>query len=555
MSSTSGPGGDRDALDATPWKAWLDVLFETSPSAMAVVSVLESRYVRANQAMADLIGTTVEELLSCDPYSLALRVAHPDDLVAEQKLFADFATGLRRFYRIEKRYVRSDGSIRWGLLTFSGIYDAPIDPAAPVGPLRFVIVHVIDITENKAMAETLRRREDELRHAQKIDGIGRLASGIAHDFNNLLTVITGHGEILKALADHGAGVPSPSDLEEGLDAILGAAERASSLTAQLLAHGRREPVAPRAFLLSEAVRDLQRLLGRTIGSHIGVDLSLAAVGAVFADQGQVGQIVMNLILNARDAIPDGGRIGLATHDLVQQIEADPSPGDGATLRAIPGPGAWVALVVSDDGHGMPPEVQERMFEPFFTTRGDRPGTQGTGLGLSTVARIVAELGGHIQVKSAVGEGTTVTIFLPRVANLVASPPASETSARAVAAPNSRRVLVVEDEPSVRSLVANVLLGAHYWVSVARDGGEALRLIEAEGAPFHLIVTDLAMPGLGGLALAKRLRREGREPRMLFISGYSRHAPSEIAAFGQLLPKPFTPAQLLEAVVRSFDEPA
>ncbi len=557
MTLTPGLDADRAVRDARAaeseataarWKTWLDVLFETSPTAMAVISTFENRYVRANQPMADLIGTTVDDVLTCDPFSLALRITHPDELVAEQNLFAELAAGTRRFYRVEKRYVRQDGATRWGLLTFSGIYDDPVDPAAAVGPLRFVIVHVIDITDRKAMAETLRRREGELRHAQKVDGIGRLAAGIAHDFNNLLTIITGHGEILKARSGGGTHTPSASDLQVGLDAILSAAERASGLTAQILAHGRRETVAPRTFILSDAVRELQRLLGRTIGSHIGVDLSLAAKGAVFADQGQVGQVVMNLILNARDAIPDGGHIGLATHDIV----VDRHAGDGAA--AVPGPGPWVVLVVSDNGHGMPPEVQARIFEPFFTTREDRPGTQGTGLGLSTVQRIVADLGGHIQVRSVLGEGTKVTIFLPRVASNPSSVQTPEAPARAAPPPNSRRVLVVEDEPSVRSLVANVLLGAHYWVMVARDGEEALRFIEAERSPFHLIVTDLAMPGIGGLALARRLREQGVEPRMLFISGYSNHAPTDIAAFGQLLPKPFTPVQLLNAVVRALEDP-
>jgi CheY-like chemotaxis protein len=220
---------------------------------------------------------------------------------------------------------------------------------------------------------------------------------------------------------------------------------------------------------------------------------------------------------------------------------------------LPGPGEWVAVVVSDTGHGMSREVQARMFEPFFTTRGDRPGTQGTGLGLATVQRIVAEVGGQIDVTSAPGEGTTVTIYFPRVAKM---PPVDETAAheRSGPAPNSIRVLVVEDEPSVRSLVGNVLLGEHYRVMVARDGEEALRLIEAEREPFDLIVTDLAMPKVGGATLAQRLRERGNAPRFLFISGYSDHTPMDLLPYGKLLSKPFTPAQLLIAVRGAFEDP-
>jgi len=280
------------------------------------------------------------------------------------------------------------------------------------------------------------------------------------------------------------------------------------------------------------------LLGRTLGSSVELEQSLTAKGAIFADEGQIGQVTMNLVLNARDAVPEGGRIRIATQDVP----------DGGRLEA----GEWVALVVSDTGHGMSPEVQARMFEPFFTTRADRPGTQGTGLGLATVQRIVGEIGGRIDVRSARGEGTTVTVFFPRVTS---APKESERPGARLgpaALPNSQRILVVEDEPSVRALIGNVLLGAHYWVMVARDGEEALRFIEAEREPFDLIVTDLVMPGTGGVSLATRLRERATLPRMLFVSGYSHHAPEELAPYGHLLPKPFTPSQLLAAVSRALD---
>jgi two-component system cell cycle sensor histidine kinase/response regulator CckA len=525
---------------ASSTESWFDVLLETSPTAIGIIATHEGRYVRANQALADLFGMTVAEVLAADPYALAQRITHPDEIVAEQKLFGEIAVGARAFYRLEKRIVRPDGTTRWGLLTFSGIHDDPVDPEVPVRALRYAVVQIIDITEQKLLAETLQRREGELRHAQKIDGIGRLAAGIAHDFNNLLTVIMGHGEVLKSLAE--AGSPSGPELQEGLDAILAASARAASLTAQVLAHGRRESIAPRTFLLSEAVGKLQKLLGRTIGSDVHVDPFLTAEGAVFADPGQIGQVVMNLVLNARDAIREGGHITLTTRDVVLGPDA-----------GLPGAGAWVVLAVADDGHGMSPETRARIFEPFFTTRTNRPGTQGTGLGLATVQRIVTEAGGTVDVESAPERGTTVTVFFPRAASAPAKAAAPAEARRAEPPPNSRRVLVVEDEPSVRALVANLLLAAHYRVVVARDGQEGLRLLESDREPFHLIVTDLVMPKVGGMTLARRLQAQSPPPRMLFISGYSDHTPTDLAAFGRLLQKPFSPAQLLEAVRDALDD--
>ncbi len=520
---------------------WLDVLCETSPIATYVVSSRENRVVRANPAVAELYGISLPEILNCDPFTLALRVTHPDDLIAEQRLFAELAVGARNQYQIEKRFVRADGSIRWGAMTFCGIFENPAASGDARGPLRFVIGHVIDISERKSLEDTLQRREEELRHAQKVDGIGRLAAGIAHDFNNLLTVICGHGEVLKAsLRD---GRISEPEASENLGAILAASERAADLTAQLLAHGRRESVMPRVFVLSNIVGTFQRLLRRTIGADIEVVQILSAEGAIFADQGHVAQVVMNLMLNARDAMPRGGRLELTTRDLVVAANA----GAGA----VPGPGEWVVLSVADTGHGMTAEVQAHMFEAFFTTRSDRPGTQGTGLGLATVERIVTQANGSIVVRSAPGAGTTVSVFFPRVA-LPADEPAVQSPASSMRAPlNSQRVLVVEDDPSVRALVATLLLGAHYRVMVARDGEEALRFIDAEAEPFHLIVTDLAMPTLGGASLAQRLHEQGRRPRLLFISGYSDHPLTDLLRYGHLLPKPFSPAQLLTAVASAL----
>ncbi|MEO8179337.1 MAG: ATP-binding protein [Deltaproteobacteria bacterium] len=535
-----------------PVEHWYEGLIESSPTGIGLMSALENRYVMANPALLELYGMSLEELLSIDPFTMALRVTHPDDLVAEQKLFAELAVGARRSYRIEKRFMRPDGSFRWGLASLSGGFAPSIDPAAAVGPLLWLTIQVIDTTEQRALAETLERREGEFRHAQKVDALGRLAAGIAHDFNNLLTVITGHGEVLKEAIQQPDAPASLRELADDLGAILAASERAAALTAQLLTHGRRERVVPRPFVLSELAATFQRLLQRTIGSNVEVEAALEATGSIFADQGQVGQVVMNLMLNARDALSDGGRIRLETRDL--RIREEPLPEQG-TVGTMPGPGEWVALIVTDSGHGMSAEVQARMFEPFFTTRAERVGVQGNGLGLATVQRIVLEAGGHIAVQSAPGKGTAVSVFFPRVQPgpvLAASelpPPPPHVL------PNSRRILVIEDDPSVRALVGTVLLGAHYLVVVARDGAEGMRKLESAEKPFHLVITDLMMPQIGGASLAQQLHGRGGQPKILFISGYSTHTPTELLPYGHFLPKPFTPAQLLGAVVVALGEPA
>ncbi len=509
---------------------WLEVLFETSPIAMGIISGAENRCIRVNQAMADLYGMPVDEILNSDPFSLAMRITHPDDVVPEQALLAEMLAGKRRFYRIEKRYTRPDGSQRWGLLTFSGVFGAPVDPAVPNGPLRFVVVQVIDIDDQKRLQDTLHRRDEELSHAQKVDGIGRLAAGVAHDFNNLLTVITGHGELLRRVVDKTTGAPAAEALRDGVEAILTAAERAAGLTTQLLAYGRRSALRPRTLSLSNEVATLQRLLERTLGPDVEVEQALLATGSVNADAGQLGQVVMNLVLNARDAITEDRRIRLSTRD----VDA-----------------SWVALEVSDTGHGMTPEVQARMFEPFFTTREGRSGTQGTGLGLATLHRIVTDAGGRIDVRSTPGQGTTVTVLFPRVADLTKEREPSGPPPRKQAPPNSVRILVVDDDPPVRMLIGSVLISAQYWVAVARDAQEALRFIDEASVPFDLVVTDLQMPGLGGRTLAERLRDRGNSPPMLFISGYSPHTEAELSELGELLPKPFTPADLLAAVARAL----
>ncbi len=543
MTQTDGkdPGVEVDALRAelaatrarvAELEEWFEVAFEHAPVAMAVVSAKENRYVRVNRALEELLGQPREYILQVDPFSFLQRFTHPDDLGEDQAIFGELALGKRRWYQVQKRYLRPDGSMRWGHLFVSGAFDGIARPGLPLGALRFVVTHIFDITEQKTLQTEVARREAELRHAQRIEAIGRLAGGVAHDFNNLLTVIAGHGHILRELADGDPSVPT-SEVRDNVEPILAAVARAATLTTQLLAQGRREMVTPRALPLSDAVATMKQLLARVIGSNIEIEAALVATGWVHADQGQIGQVVMNLVLNARDAMPDGGVMTIETRD----------------------DGERVVLSVADTGHGMSEEVKARAFEAFFTTRADRPGTQGTGLGLTTVQRIVQEAGGTIAIASEPGRGTRVTVSLPRVAAAQASEEKGSADKGARPSARGERVLVVEDESSVRALVASVLVGAHYDVTAAKNGEEALRFIAEADKPFDLVVTDLVMARVGGAALARELaKRGGTRPRMLFISGYSDDALAELAPHGELLKKPFGPSELLAAVRRALDAP-
>jgi two-component system, cell cycle sensor histidine kinase and response regulator CckA len=276
------PSSDLFAADSNHW--WHAGL-QSTHIAIGIISLYDNRYVRANAAMARMCGVTLEELFELDPFTLALRVTHPDEMEQEQRLFGEMATGRRSFYEMEKRYQQPDGSARWGRLTFSAVYDPAPNSGVPAVPVKYVVLQIVDITRERELQAEVERRDAEMRHAQKVDQLGRLAAGIAHDFNNLLTVITGHGEVLRSQLEAPKDTWTISDLNEDVGAILAAAERAAGLTAQLLSHGRRENAAPRRFALSELVGTLERLLTRTLGSNIQIEHSLQAAGVIFADQG------------------------------------------------------------------------------------------------------------------------------------------------------------------------------------------------------------------------------------------------------------------------------
>ena len=385
--------------------------------------------------------------------------------------------------------------------------------------------------------EALRKSEAQLLHAQKLEAIGRLAGGVAHDFNNIITAILGYCELMRL--DSPRDDPRHGDLEE----INAAAERAATLTRQLLAFSRRQVLDPQSLHLNEVVAEMDRMLRRLIGedmelrTHLDPDL-----GWVRADLGQIEQVMMNLVVNARDAMPDGGMVTISTANV--ELGKD----IGAHLEG--GPGPHVMLAVSDTGCGMDADTRSRLFEPFFTTK---PQGKGTGLGLATVYGIVRQSGGTIYVYSEPGRGSTFKIYLPEVA-----PPA--TRAARVSQPPPRldgdeTVLLVEDESAVRALARKVLETHGYTVLEADRGARALELSDAHRGVVHLLVTDVVMPEMGGREVAQQLARRRPDMRVLFMSGYTDDAVvlhGVLAADVAYLQKPFTPQGLLRKVRAVLD---
>jgi two-component system cell cycle sensor histidine kinase/response regulator CckA len=396
------------------------------------------------------------------------------------------------------------------------------------GEVEYFNVLVEDITERKLL-------EAQFRQAQKMEAVGRLAGGIAHDFNNLLTAIIGYTDL--ALAELREGDPMRQDMEE----ILRAAHRAAGLTHQLLAFSRQQVLAPRVLDLNEVVQSVDNMLRRLLGEDIELQsMPAPALGHVKADPGQLEQVIVNLAVNARDAMPTGGKLTIETADV------EMSETLGRDITTVPA-GRYVMLAITDSGTGMEEETKARIFEPFFTTKEQG---KGTGLGLATVYGIVKQSGGFIWVYSEPGHGTTFKIYLPRVegaADALAPPVGTAEVPR-----GTETVLIVEDEAAVRALAKTGLTRKGYRVLEAANGGEALLLCEAEQAPIHLLVTDVVMPGLGGADLAQRLAPLRPDMKVLFISGYTdqgaaRHGTIHPGA--AYLEKPFS----LDALARKVRE--
>jgi PAS domain S-box-containing protein len=364
------------------------------------------------------------------------------------------------------------------------------------GEIQGVIGVALDITERK-------RLTDQLRQSQKMQAVGELAGGVAHDFNNLLMVMKGHAQIL---IDR---LPEESALRQNVLQVEKAADRAASLTRQLLAFSRKQVLQPRVLDMNELVAGMIKMLSRVIGENIEMAfLPGANLDHVKADPGQLEQVLLNLVVNARDAMPNGGRLTIETSN----VELDRNY---AAKHTSVEQGPYVMLAVTDTGCGMDAETQSHIFEPFFTTK--EPG-KGTGLGLATVYGVVKQSGGYVYVYSEVGQGTTFKIYMPKVAEEIEKIPYEAQPTKLPAA--TETILFVEDEQSVRELVRDYLAGAGYQVLEAQDGIQALDVAAAHNGPIHLLITDVVMPHLSGRELAARLASERRDLKLLFISGYT-----------------------------------
>ena len=425
---------------------------------------------------------------------------------------------------------------------FDGSERVILNSAVPImgagGSIDGAIVLNQDVSEQRAAEEALRRSEEQLRQAQKMEAVGQLAGGIAHDFNNLLTAILSYCDLLLEEVRHGD--PIRADIEQ----IRQAGQRAAGLTRQLLAFSRRQVLQPKVLSLNTVIDGTEGMLRRLVGSDVVVDFTRdPGLWHVLADPSQLEQVLFNLVVNARDAMPQGGRLGITTAN--RELMAD-SPERPNGVR----PGAYVAMAVSDTGVGIEPGMHARIFEPFFTTK--EPG-RGTGLGLSTVYGIVQQSGGHVTVSSAPGKGATFTVLLPR--HLGGEPAPSSKVDRRRLPGGTETLLLVEDEAAVRSSARRLLERHGYSVLEARHGADALRIVEESGRPIDLVVTDLVMPEMGGKELAERLRAHRPGLKVLFMSGYTEKA---IATGGIMPPntgfveKPFTVEQLMRRLREILD---
>jgi PAS domain S-box-containing protein len=626
--------------------------FEHTNVAM-VLTDLDHRFVRANDAFAQLFGYSREEILNL---SMA-DVTHPDDLAESHERRGPLLAGESQFFQMEKRYLHKDGHVIWGLVNVSLVRDTSGRPLLYVGQVQ-------DITERKIADESLRQSEeqvrlllnstaeaiygidlqgkctfcnpacirmlgyadssrlvgqdmhalmqhsradgssypvnecricqaflkgagthvvdevfwradrtsfpveywsypirragqivgavvtflditerkhleDQFRQSQKMEAIGRLAGGIAHDFNNLLTIIIGFSEM--ALEGLHAGDP----LADQIDQIRQSGVRASLLTRQLLTFSRKQIVVPTSLDLHEIVTEMDRMLRRLIGEDIELRTSsLGPLARVQADAGQIEQVIMNLVVNARDAMPKGGRLTIETAN----VELDQGYAD---MHAGVQPGPYVLLAVSDTGCGMDEATRARIFEPFFTTK--EPG-KGTGLGLATVFGIVKQSGGQVEVYTEVNLGTTFKVYLPHAGEAAAA--SKPKSVPLTPRCGTETILLVEDEDGIRTMTRMILQNNGYQVLEASNGGEALLLCRSRKEPVHLLVTDVVMPRMSGRELAQQLARWQPGLKVLYVSGYTDDA---IVHHGVLDPdtpflqKPFTPQQLTRKVRELLDQ--
>ncbi|MGA7753914.1 MAG: ATP-binding protein [Candidatus Sulfotelmatobacter sp.] len=485
--------------------------FRSSPLSITISTLSDGRYVDVNHAFLQMLGFERRDVIGRSSAELGIWVDSQDRSKMLQQL-NDSSVNRGLYTKLRAK----SGEIREANVTAEAI-DVDGTPC--------VLAVTQDVTE-------ARRLENQLRQAQRMGAIGRLAGGVAHDFNNILTVIVGYSELAAYRLGAGHGV------SKHLSEIKLAAERAASLTRQLLAFSRQQVLYPRILDLNAVVTNLTQMLLRMIGEDIALSFKPGAVGSIRADLGQIEQILMNLVVNARDAMPQGGMIAIETSSV--------DLGEGYVDSHLSvRPGRYVLLSVSDTGCGMDEKTVSQVFEPFFTTKG--PG-QGTGLGLSTVYGIVKQSDGYIWVYSELGRGTTFKLYFPE--HEQASQPAADLTPLLDIVIGAETVLVVEDDEALRNLITALLGSSGYKVLAAANGEEALRLVQENREQIDLLLTDMLMPAMTGVELAEQLRELQPQVKVLLMSGYAgdliqryRLSTTEI----MLIEKPFTRHSLLSKI--------
>jgi PAS domain S-box-containing protein len=490
-----------------------------------VVTDLEYRFVRANDAFIDMLGYSRSEILDMSIPD----ITHAEDLGKSDSSLNMLVSGEAGYFKNEMRYIHKDGRILWGMANFSLIHDACGTPLHYVGQVQDITERVAAekaLVESQELSKSL---EEQYRQSQKMEAVGKLAAGVAHDFNNLLTIILGYTELrLGKMA-------STDPNMEAMVQIRKAADRAAGLTRQLLAFGRKQVLAPVVLDLNALMTEVEKMLRRLIGADIELTIALqSGLGCVRVDAGQIEQIVMNLAVNARDAMPSGGRLSIQTRNTVlseMQVLRHPE------LT----PGQYSMIEVRDTGSGMDEATKAHIFEPFFTTKAFG---KGTGLGLATVFGIVKQSGGFVEVDTALGMGSTFRTYLPQVLdplkvavadpNLVKMPVGRET------------ILLVEDEEGLRELAQLVLEASGYKVLSTRNGDEAMQVSQEYAEEIQLLFTDVVMPRMSGRQLRDHLVPMRPDMKVLYMSGYTddtmvRHGVED--AGSNFMSKPFTPVAL------------